>query len=111
MFEDDAAPDPPIGCSLAALGPDGRRRQKALLEMVRGHVLETAELADGYALRLPAEATLFRDLAEWVALERRCCAFAEFTLEWRRDDTVWVRVTGSPGAKEVLAAEMGLGTD
>lgn len=48
-------------------------------------------------------------MAEWVSLERRCCAFAEFTIEWRMDDTVWVRLTGKAGVKEVLAAEMGIG--
>lgn len=44
-----------------------------------------------------------------MSLERRCCAFAEFTIEWRMDDTVWVRLTGKAGVKEVLAAEMGIG--
>ena len=54
-------------------------------------------------------ATMDLEVAEWVSLERRCCGFAEFALEMRLDDTVWVKMTGKPGAKEVFAAEMGVG--
>jgi len=30
-----------------------------------------------------------------------------FTLEWKDDDTVWLRLEGGPGVKEAIAAEMG----
>ena len=61
---------------------------------------------DGYAFRLPTDPALFQETAEWVSLERRCCPFLAFALEWRGDDTVWVRATGGPGAKAALAAEI-----
>ena len=77
--------------------------------MVRGKVLKTIELPEGFALQMPTDHATFMEVAEWVSLERRCCAFAEFVLEMRLDDTVWVTVTGQSGAKEVLAAEMGIG--
>ena len=57
---------------------------------------------------MAADPRLFRDLAEWVGLEHQCCGFLDYALEWKRDDSVWVRLTGGPGAKEALAAEMGL---
>lgn len=98
----------PIACQLGALSPAQRQRQKSLLETARTRVLETAELADGYALRFPPDRDTVMELAEWISLEQRCCAFAEFAIEWRKDATVWVRLTGGPGAKEVLAAEMGI---
>ena len=66
------------------------------------------ELHDGFALEIPSDSASFMEVAEWVDLERRCCAFAEFALESRRDGSAWVRLTGATGAKEVLAAEMGL---
>ena len=100
---------PPIGCNLKALDAAQRERQAALLRRVKAAVQEVREQPDGYAVRLPAGAAFFRDVAEWVALERACCAFLDVTLEWRRDDTVWVTLTGGPGTKDVLAAEMGLG--
>lgn len=99
----------PIACQLKALDAAGRGRQKELLAIVRGKVLETLELRDGFDLRLPSDRATFIEVAEWVGLERVCCPFAQFAMEWRDDDTVWVRVTGRDGAKEVLAAEMGLG--
>ena len=50
-------------------------------------------------------------LAEWISLERRCCPFLEFALEWKRDDSVSVRLTGEAGVKQFIAAEMGITMD
>ncbi len=101
--------DPPIACHLKALDADQRKRQKELLGIVRGKIQKTVELPNGFALQMPTDHATFLQVAEWVSLERRCCGFAEFALEMRLDDTVWVKMTGKPGAKEVLAAEMGVG--
>jgi len=35
----------------------------------------------------------------------------DFALEWKRDDCVSVRLTGQPGIKEFIAAEMGIELD
>lgn len=101
--------DSPIACQLRALNAAQRERQKALLQIAREKVIATVELPNGFALRMPSDHATFLEVAEWVSLERRCCAFAEFTLELRIDDSFWVTVTGGDGAKEVLAAEMGIG--
>lgn len=101
--------DPPIACQLKALDAAGRARQKELLTIVRGKIQQTVELPDGFALQVASDRSTFLEVAEWVSLERKCCAFAEFRIEWRMDDSVWVRVTGRGEAKEVLAAEMGIG--
>jgi hypothetical protein len=103
-----AAAPPPMACHSKALDKEGRKRQQALLALVRSSVKETQELPDGFALRLPADARLFRDIAEWVSLERKCCGFVDYAIEWKRDDSVWVKLTGAAGTKEALAAEMGL---
>ena len=102
-------PEPPIACQLKALNAAQRARQRILVETARAKILKTSELEDGYALQFPPDQETVLELAEWLSLERRCCAFAEFAIEWRWDDTVWVRLTGGQGAKEVLAAEMGIG--
>lgn len=99
--------DPPIACRLNALSSGERIRQKELLEKVRDRALQVVEIALGFEVRFPSDRLTFVELAEWVGLERLCCPFAEFAILWRRDETVWVRVTGGEGAKEVLAAEMG----
>jgi hypothetical protein len=44
-----------------------------------------------------------------VSAWSRCCPFVHFTLDWKRDDSVWIAFTGGPGVKDFLAAEI-LGT-
>lgn len=99
-------PQPAIACSLDALDTASRKRQHELLAVVRSRVQSMEELPDGFAATLPADPALFLQVAEWVSLERRCCPFADFTIEWTRDDVVRVRFTGGDGAKEVFAAEI-----
>lgn len=99
---------PPFACRANALDKAQRQRQQALLATVRRTALGTLDLPDGLALRFPADAAVFLQLAEWISLERRCCPFLEFTLEWKQDDSVSVRLTGQPGVKDAIAAEMGL---
>lgn len=108
MSEEPArhGPQPAIACCLDALDPAMRRRQHELLTLVRSRVQAMEELPNGFAATLPADPVLFLQIAEWVSLERRCCPFADFTIEWTGDDVVRVRFTGGAGAKEVLAAEI-----
>jgi hypothetical protein len=102
------ASDPPIACQLKALGPVERARQKELLEVVRGKIRGVVEFDEGFELELPADAGSFMEVAEWVNLERRCCAFANFAILSEGDDRLRVRLSGGPGAREVLLAEMGI---
>ena len=102
--------EPPFACRANALDKNRRKRQQELIELVRRSAQETRELPDGYAFRLAGESALFQQAAEWVSLERRCCPFVHFTLEWKRDDTVWIALTGASGVKDFLAEEI-LGVD
>ena len=98
---------PPIACQLKALEASQRARQKDLLAVVRGKIRRIVELKQGFEVELPSDPESFMEIAEWVNLERRCCAFAAFAIESRSDGSLWVRATGGDGAKDVLAAEMG----
>ncbi len=102
-------PETPIACRANALDKTQRKRQQELLQIVRANALLRQELPDGYAFRLSADPALFQHAAEWVTLERRCCPFLEFGLEWRKDDSVWIRLTGGSGVKQFLAATLGGG--
>ncbi len=99
---------PPIACLLKALDASQRARQKELLAAVRGKIRRIVELDGGFEVELPSDPQSFMEIAEWVNLERRCCAFAAFAIESRSDGTLWVRATGGEGARDVLVAEMGL---
>jgi hypothetical protein len=102
---------PPIACRTNALDNAQRQRQQGLLGVVRRSVIGKQELPDGLALSFPAEPAVFVQLAEWISLERRCCPFLGFAMEWKQDDTVSLRLTGQPGTKEAIAAEMGISLD
>jgi hypothetical protein len=102
-------PAPPLACRANALDKIQRKRQQELLGLMRTSAQAKEELPNGYAFRLNTDAALFQQAAEWISLERLCCPFVEFSLEWKQDDTVWVRFTGGPGVKEFIALEI-LGT-
>lgn len=97
-------------CRIDTLDGRQRQRQQELLALMRRSAQARDELSDGYAFRLPADPVLFQQAAEWIGLERRCCPFVQFTLEWKEDDSVWVRFTGAPGVKPFLSGEI-LGRD
>jgi hypothetical protein len=77
-----------------------------VIPAAQGSAQANEEPSDGFGFRLAADPALFQQAAEWISLERRCCPFVRFALEWRVDESVWVRLTGGPGVKEVIAAEM-----
>jgi hypothetical protein len=45
-----------------------------------------------------------RDIAEWMALERRCCPFLTVGLELDAGGT-WIQIQAPPEAREFLKAE------
>ena len=100
---------PPLfACRANALDKIQRQRQQALLETVRRTIIAKNELPGGLVLSFRADTAVFVQLAEWISLERRCCPFLAFALEWSQDDSVSVRLRGQPGVKEFIAAEMGI---
>ena len=99
---------PPFACRANALDRAQRQRQHALLDTVRRTIVAKDELPDGLALSFRGDAAFFVQLTEWISLERRCCPFLAFALEWKQDESMTVRLTGQPGVKAFIAAEMGI---
>jgi hypothetical protein len=93
-------------CRIDTLDGKERRRQQELLALMRRSAQAHVELPEGFEIRLPTDPVLFQQAAEWIGLERRCCPFVRFTLDWKEDDSVRVRITGPPGVKPFLAAEI-----
>ena len=69
-------------CRLDALDTAEQRRYQALRTAMKAAVEDVTPLPDGYALRLRADAAVFRDVSEWITLERRWCPFLALGLEW-----------------------------
>ena len=93
-----------IACDLTALSPAEREQRQLLAERVWSGALDVRELTDGYAVRVPADADSYRQVAELLLLERRCCPFFRLGIELEENHgPIWVRLTGGPGVKEFLA--------
>ncbi len=95
---------PYLSCTLSSLDDKERQRHGELLARLRTVVTERHELPDGYAFRLGTGFSL-AELAEWIALERRCCAFFGFTVEAKPgEDDLWLRLTGGGDVKAFIRA-------
>jgi hypothetical protein len=92
-----------LECRLDIFDAPEKLRYEALREAMEAAVEEIRELAEGYAARLRPDPTLFRQVAEWITLERRCCPFLGLGLNWSEGDAVWLSLTGGPGVKAFLA--------
>jgi hypothetical protein len=59
-------------------------------------------LPDGYACRLPSDAATLLKAAEYVSLDRLCCAFVRWSLVIEPNSgPLWLHITGPEGTKEL----------
>jgi hypothetical protein len=107
-----AAGDPeadaiPIACRLGVFTAAERERQQELREAVSKAAVGVDEEPDGYRLRFRDDPAVLAQIAEWIPLERRCCPFLAFDVDWPAGKAgPSLHLGGRPGVKEFLAAEM-----
>jgi len=97
----------PFACDMSALSPVERQEHVATTKEVFGAVKEVLELADGYAFRLPSEASLLMRTAAFVEKERLCCPFFRFGIELEPGGELWLSLRGREGVKPFIRAEIG----
>jgi hypothetical protein len=91
----------PVCCTLPEI--DLRKRVAELEGPIAEKIAEIRELDDGYALRFPAEPGIVEELARFIAFERVCCAFLDFSLRVEAGDgPIWLELTGSSESKTFL---------
>jgi hypothetical protein len=101
-------PDAGIFCDLHGLSDAQRDEQRTLRQKLDAAVSERHELADGYSFRVATDRMSGEELMHWVGLERRCCPFLRFEIEMEpHQGATFLRLTGGPGVKEFIQAEMG----
>ena len=93
-------------CATEALDGAERLRYQGLRTVMKAAFSATRELPDGYAMRFPPDPGLFLQVAEWVTLERRCCPFLAFGLDWSGSEAPQLRLTGGPGVKAFLGSQL-----
>jgi hypothetical protein len=100
----------PVACNWSALTAVQQERQRALYRQLRADAQEVLELEDGYAFRHSPDRAVVLAIAEFVANERLCCPFFEFSITVERaGGPIWLRITGEGEAKSVLEAEVDAG--
>ena len=98
-----------MACNLSALDAGQRSRRAELAALVRANTTRTVECPNGYELHLRRNDEVLHLAEELVVLEKKCCSFLALGL--RRDETTGdtvLTVSGSRGAKEFIAAELGV---
>jgi hypothetical protein len=91
----------PVCCTLPAA--ELRARISEIEATIRTRIVEVRELDDGYALRFPSAAGIVEDLGRFIAFERICCAFLDFSLRVEAGDgPIWLELSGAGEAKAFL---------
>jgi hypothetical protein len=94
-------------CNLGALSVNERSQHEQLSRRIARAVRTIRELESGYECDLDASDLTLIDLATWAELERRCCPFIDFGLEWFAErHMLTLRLSGGDGIKAFLRAEI-----
>ena len=104
-----AAPVTQVGfhCNLHGLTPAQRIEHGALMLRLKLAIGQRRELDDGFAFEVDTHRLDLPSLARWVELERGCCPFFHFSIDVGPDTgATWLRLTGAPGVKELVRAEL-----
>lgn len=89
--------------------PAGQRLKHFALarQLFSNKALERRDLADGYEIRFAQDDS--EAVRRFVANERLCCPFLQFEIRAEpHGDSLWLRMTGPQGTREVLDAELSL---
>ena len=98
-----------FACNMTAISSEQRHRYDALMADLTHAWPTRREIANGYEFTVELDAMPLIELAEWIALEARCCPFFTFGLEVQGESqSATLRLMGDEGVKEFIRAEFGL---
>jgi len=98
----------PLACNPHVLSAtEWAAHQSTSARLFRELRVSSEALPDGYAFHVPASA--FALIAAFIEAERRCCPFLTFHIDvLPGETTIILRITGSPEARAIIAAELPL---
>ncbi len=95
-----------IVCNVNAIDAVHREQHGMTTQALFAAVRDIQEFPVGYAFRLPEE--MLVKGAEFIAYERLCCPFFNFSLEVEPNGgPIWLRLTGSEEIKQLIRVELG----
>jgi hypothetical protein len=101
----------PIASQLGVFDECELARYRQARSRIEAAILRVEELPDGYRTALPGNEEMLLHVAEWVALERRCCPFLCFTIAvGGADAEIVVSITGDEDVKRFLDGEFADGS-
>ena len=96
-----------FACDLFALTDAEREHHVAMSAALFRSMVEARELENGYAMRLPDAPDTLAKLADFIALDRKCCPFFHFRVDVEPyGGPIWLKITGADGIKLPLQAEL-----
>ena len=99
-------PELPVACTPDRARAGGPARRRAGGDSP-GSARRPAGCRTGSRSASPPSPTAWPTLATFIDLERRCCAFLRFRLTVEPGEgPIWLELTGPPGTREFLAAEL-----
>ena len=102
-----ALKEPSFACDMHAIPLESRAAHHANTQRLFNLVQQIQERPNGYTFRLPNEADVWKLATEFVNLERLCCPFFAFRLEFEREGgPIYLTLTGQEGVKPFIMAEI-----
>ncbi len=99
--ETEAVAEQPSACLLSE--PELADRVDDFRRTLQPLIREVSEMECGWALRFDASDDVIGLLAKWIAVERKCCGFMQFTVRVEKQNgPVCLEITGEEGTKEML---------
>lgn len=93
----------PIACDLSAIEEEKMENHKQNAETIFNAISKVREIEDGYTFRLPAETGLISKAGSFIARERLCCPFFEFSITVPSEqEPVWLTLTGRDCVKPYI---------
>jgi len=96
-----------LACDLTAIPESVREEHITIAPQLFQTAQEVQELSNGYAIRFRNDTGKFMAVAKYIENERLCCPFFDFGMDIESNSgSLWLRLTGGDGVKELLYASL-----
>ena len=96
----------PLTCNMGVFSPDQRESHIVTTTKLFESVQSVQEVENGYEFTFPSDTEFISQIAEFIADERLCCPFLNFTLKIvSNNEPISLSLTGPIGTQEFLRIE------